>query len=268
MPFRRLGDVRRSIGFGGPAPEEMPFLDHLEELRFRLLWSVAAIAIGTAVGWIVVTRFDVLGILSAPIQPYLNGGKLIVLSPYDPFFLTLRLAVLSGVLLALPVIVYHLWSFLSPALLPSERRIIIPSLYLGLGLFVAGVVMAYKIVLPMTLRFTMSFQTESLTPAITATEYLGAATRLLVAFGAVFELPVVLTVLAAMGVVTPQFLASKRRHAFVAITILSSLLTPGDVISVTVMMMIPLFLLYELSIVLARLVTRGRDTAVAAGAEG
>lgn len=244
-------------------PTEMPFFDHLEELRWRLIKILLAVAIGTAVGFVLVTRLDVLGILIDPIKPFLGGTRLKYLSPTEPFFITLKLAIQVGFLLAFPVVLYQVWAFFSPALEPAERRLIIPSLYLGLVLFAGGVAMAYKIVLPVTLRFTMGFQTESLEQSIVISEYMSVVTRLLLAFGTVFEMPVVILVLAALGVVTPEFLAEKRRHAIVAITVLSSVITPGDVITITLMMMVPLILLYELSIVLARVVTRHRMAATA-----
>ncbi|MDQ3556524.1 MAG: twin-arginine translocase subunit TatC [Gemmatimonadota bacterium] len=245
--------IRRESGIG-----EMPFWDHLEELRWRLLYSLLAVGVCTVVGFFLVTRFDVLGILTAPITPFLQGTRLKYLSPTDPFFITLQLAILVGVLLASPIIIYQIWAFLSPALMPTERRVIIPSLYMGLVLFASGVLMAYYIVLPITLQFTMGFQTESLEQNIVIGQYMSVVTRLLLAFGIVFELPVVILILSALGVVTPEFLASKRRHAFLGITVLSAVITPGDVITVTVLMMIPLYLLYEFSIVLSRLVTRGQ----------
>src|SRR5215218_128631 len=243
---------------------EMPFLDHLEELRWRLIWSLAAVLICAVAGYFLVTRLDVLGLLVEPIKPFLHGTKLKYLSPTEPFFITLKLAVSVGVVLLSPIVIYQIWAFLAPALLPEEKRIIVPALYMGLVLFALGVLMSYEIVLPMTLSFTMSFQTESLEQSIVIGAYMAVVTRLLLAFGAVFELPVVVLILSALGLVTPEFLASKRRHAIVAITILASVLTPGDVVTVTVMMMAPLLLLYELSIVLSRLVTRRRRLAAAA----
>lgn len=245
---------------------EMPFLDHLEELRWRLLWSALAVAVGTGVAFFLVMRFNVLGLLVDPIEPFLNGTKLKYLSPTEPFFITLKLAITCGFLLALPIIAYQVWAFFSPALLPSERKVIIPSLYLGLVLFAAGVAMAYRLVLPMTLRFTMGFQTESLEQAIVISEYLSVVTRLLLSFGVVFELPIVVMVLSALGLITPEFLAAKRRHAIVGITILAAVLTPGDVITITLMMMVPLIILYEFSIVLSRLVVRRRVAEAAAEA--
>jgi sec-independent protein translocase protein TatC len=240
-------------------PNEMPFLDHLEELRWRVLYIVIAIAIGAGIGFWLVMQYDVLGLLIDPIKPFLGSSKLKYLSPTDPFFVTFKLGILVGFLLASPVVIYQVWSFFAPALLPSERRVIIPALYFGLALFAGGVAMAYTIVLPITLQFTMGFQTDSLEQAIVVNAYLAVVTRLLLAFGFVFELPVVIVILSAMGLVTPEFLASKRRHALVGITVLASVITPGDVITVTVMMMVPLYLLYELSIVLSRMVVRRRS---------
>ena len=243
---------------------EMPFLDHLEELRWRLIWSLVAVMVCAVAGYFLVTRLDVLGLLVEPIKPFLRGTKLKYLSPTEPFFITLKLAVSVGLVLASPIVIYQIWAFLAPALLPSEKRVIVPALYMGLVLFALGVLMCYKVVLPMTLNFTMGFQTESLEQSIVIGEYMGFVTRLLLAFGAVFELPVVVLILSAVGLVTPEFLAGKRKHAMVIITVMASLLTPGDVITLTIMMMVPLFFLYELSIALSKLVTRRRRAAAAA----
>jgi sec-independent protein translocase protein TatC len=245
---------------------EMPFLDHLEELRWRVLWSLLAVIVCAIAGFLLVTRLDVLGILVEPIKPFLQGSKLKYLSPTEPFFITLKLAVTVGLLLASPIIIYQIWAFLAPALLPSEKRVIVPALYMGLVLFAAGVWMAYEVALPMTLRFTMGFQTESLEQAIVIGAYLSVVTRLLLAFGLIFELPVVVLILSALGLVTPEFLVDKRRHAIAILTVTASVLTPGDVITLTLMMMVPLILLYELSIILSRLVTRRRTAAAAAAA--
>ncbi len=252
----------------GRSAGEMPFLDHLEELRWRLLWSLLALVVFTIIGFFLVTRFDVLGLLVAPITPFIGDGRLKYLSPIEPFFITLKLALLVGFLLAGPIIVYQLWAFLSPALHSTEKRAIVPSLYFGLVLFMAGVAMAYYIALPVTLQFTMGFQTESLEQSIVISEYMSVVTRLLLAFGVVFELPVVILLLTVLGLVTPEFLAEKRRHAIAGITILSALITPGDVVTITLLMMVPLVLLYELSIALSRLVVRRRDSSQPVIAQG
>jgi sec-independent protein translocase protein TatC len=249
------------------AQGEMPFLDHLEELRWRLLWSLLAVIAGALVGFVLVDRMNAMELLIRPIEPFLEGGKLKYLSPTDPFFVTIKLSILTGLVLASPIIIYQVWAFLAPALLPSEKRVIVPALYMGVVLFVVGVVMSYKLVLPMTLKFTMGFATDFLEQSIVIGPYMAMVTRLLLAFGVVFELPVVILILSALGLVTPEFLASKRRHAVAGITVLAAVLTPGDVITVTLMMMAPLVLLYEFSIILSRLVTRRRTAAAAAEAQ-
>jgi sec-independent protein translocase protein TatC len=236
----------------------MPFLDHLEELRWRILWSLLAIVAGTVVGFVVVHYFGVMELLIVPMREAYGDEqfRLIYLSPADPFFITLKLAVVVGVILAFPIIVYQVWSFLSPALEKHEKRTIIPALYLGLVLFSAGVALAYFIALPLTMTFFQNFQAEFLEEQLEVSKTLAFITKLLIGFGIIFELPVVVMILSALGLVTPEFLKSKRRHAMVLITVLASFLTPGDVITLTIMLMVPLFFLYEFSIFLSKLIWR------------
>ncbi|MGQ0813532.1 MAG: twin-arginine translocase subunit TatC [Gemmatimonadota bacterium] len=236
----------------------MPFLDHLEELRWRLLKSIAAILIGTMVGFFVVTHFNVLELLIDPLRQLIGEQKLKYLSPGDPFFVTLGLAITVGLLLAFPIVAAQVWAFISPALLPREKRAIVPALYLGLVLFAAGVALAYYIVLPMTLKFFMGFQTATLEQNIVIGPYISLVVKVLLAFGILFELPVVVLVLSALGLVTSKFLAEKRRYAIAGIALVAAFATPGDAITLTIFMMGPLILLYELSILLARLVERRR----------
>lgn len=251
------------------AKGEMPFLEHLEELRWRIFWSLLAIAIGAGIGFALVYHFDVLELLLVPVREARNDPtlRLIYLSPADPFFITLKLGIAVGVILAFPIVVYQIWSFLSPALEKDERRAIIPALYLGLVLFVAGVAMGYFAALPVTLQFFQAFEGEALAEQLEIGKTLAFITKMLLAFGVVFELPVVIMVLTALGLVTPEFLRSKRRHAAVAMTALASFITPGDVITLTVMMMIPLILLYELSIFLSSGIAKRRRAREAALAE-
>jgi sec-independent protein translocase protein TatC len=236
---------------------EMPFFDHLEELRWRIIWSLLALIVGTGIGFALTQQFDLLGLLKRPLDPYIDGEQLIALSITEPFFITFKLALTIGVILAAPVMVYQLWLFLAPALTPREKRAIVPSLYLGVVLFCVGVVGAYFFVLPMTAKFLAGFQTDSLRLALTGSLYFGFVIKLLVAFGLVFQLPVVILILATLGLVSSAFLSRNRRFAFAGITVLSALVTPGDVAS-TILMMIPMTVLYELSIMLTRGVERGR----------
>lgn len=241
---------------------EMPFLDHLEELRWRIFKGVGALFLGAGLGFWLIQRFEVLRLLVEPVSQYLPDGRLIYLSPVDPFFFLLKTSVLVGVVLAFPILLYQVWAFLSPALEKREKRVIVPALYMGLVLFSAGVLLAYEVALPVSLRFLNGIQIDFLQASLTANDYLSFVLRLLIAFGLIFELPVVVLILSVLGVVTPEFLRSKRRHAIVVITIIASLLSPGDLLMVTVIMMIPLIFLYEFSILLSRMVYRKREKAL------
>lgn len=242
--------------------DEMPLLDHLEELRWRLLRSLLALVVGALVGFFLVNHFPVLPLLIRPIQPYLDGGKLKYLSPVDPFWITLKLALSVGVLLALPVVIYEIWAFVSPALRPAEKRAIIPALYFGLLLFLAGVALAYFGVLPIALGFLTSFQTESLEQNITIGPYLGLILKLMLGFGIVFETPVVMLILGSLGIVRSDMLRRGRPYAIVGIFVIAALLTPPDVFTQS-LMAVPLLFLFELSIWLVRWVERRRARSAA-----
>jgi len=238
---------------------EMPFLDHLEELRWRLLWSIAALFVGTLLGLAAVKYFDLIGILARPAEPYLATGKLVYTHPADTFTIFLTLAFSVGMVLASPVVLYQIWAFVSPALYPSERRVGIYVLAGGLVLFAMGVSLAYFFVLPATMKFFTGLVGPSLSPMITARDYFSFAVTMALTFGLAFELPIVIVGLTAVGLVTPSFLRRYRRHALVLCAVGSSLITPGDAITATVALLGPLYLLYELGIVLSGGVYRWRE---------
>ena len=235
---------------------EMPFLDHLEELRWRIFKAGGVLVLGAILGFCVVHYMDVTRVLVRPALPFLPDGRLSVFDPLTPFFFELKLGLLLGIIGAFPIILFQVWSFLSPALDQREKRIIIPALYMGLVLFAFGVVLAYAIALPVSLRFLYSFQTDTASWLIGMNEYLSFVVRLLLSFGIIFELPVVIMILASLGLVTPKFLREKRRHAIVIATVTAAVLSPGDVMTVTFLMMFPLIILYEVSIVLAAFVRK------------
>ena len=238
---------------------EMPFLDHLEELRCRILRSLAALLVGTVIGFVVMQNFDVLALLKEPIAPYLPDGRLIVTRPTDAFFVTLKLAFLIGLILAAPIVLGQVWAFLSPALYEHEKRYITPALMAGLGLFVAGAFMAYLWVLPVALKFLLTnFQWEDLSFFITATAYFGFATQLILAFGLMFEVPLFMVLLSALGLIGPQGFSKQRPLALVIASILAAMLTPPDVASM-LMLMLPVVLLYEVGILVSRLVWKNRE---------
>ncbi len=240
---------------GAKGAAEMPFLDHLEELRGRLIWVASAVLGLSVLGFFIVTELDVIGLLKRPITPLVPDGMLLFTSPTEPMTVTLKLSFVVGLILALPIIVYHAWAFLSPALFEREKKVVVPALAGAFVLFLLGVAMAYFLVLPLGLRFLLGFQTQALSPIITIGEYLRFATRLILAFGVIFELPLVLLLLAFLGLINASTLRRFRRHAIVAVSLLSAILTPADV-GTMLMMMGPLVLLYEFSILLVALVER------------
>jgi len=236
---------------------EMPFLDHLEELRGRLIWVAAAVLLLSVAGFFIVSEFDVIGLLKRPIEPLIPEGMLLFTSPTEPMTVTLKLSFVVGVILALPIIIYHTWAFLSPALFEKEKKAIVPAVIGGFVLFLLGVAMAYFLVLPIGLRFLLGFQTASLSPIITIGEYLKFATRMILAFGVIFELPLVCLLLSALGLIDANTLRRFRRHSMVGVAAVSAILTPADIGSM-LMMMLPLLVLYEVSILLVAMVGRRR----------
>ena len=246
----------------------MPFLDHLEELRSRLIWVSVSVLTLSVLGFFLVAYFDVIGLLKRPFVEAMEdltaspdftsvipSGQLLFTSPTEPMTVTLKLAFVVGLILSLPIIIYHIWAFLSPALFEKEKKLAVPAVVGGFVLFLMGVAMAYFMVLPLGLKFLLGFQTQSLTPIITIGEYLRFATRLILAFGLIFELPLVSLLLAVLGLITADTLRRFRRHAIVGVAIVSAVLTPADVMTM-LMMMGPLLILYEVSILLVALVGR------------
>jgi sec-independent protein translocase protein TatC len=239
--------------------DEMPFLDHLEELRWRIIWSLLALVVAVGVAFFALLKIDIIGLLERPILPHLGGRKLVYTHPGDPFTIMLNASIGLGVVLALPVIAYQLWAFVSPALYRHEKRVVVPLFFFATFLFLSGVSLAYFVVLPLAVDWLMGFQTQALEPMITASEYFNFALSLALAFGLCFELPIVVLALAALGIVTPQFLNKYRRHAVVVCVIVGAFLTPGDLVWTTLAMAVPLYLLYELSVVLSYFVYRRRQ---------
>ena len=246
-----------------PPRGEMPFLDHLEELRWRILWSLIALALGTVIGWFIVDHIEVIELLKRPIAPYLPGGRLVYTSPAEPFMLTLKVAFSVGCLLASPVVIYQIWAFLAPALYEREKRLIVPALSVGVVLFAAGAIACYQWLLPAALKVLLGFGGEDLAPMITIDRYFGMAVPFIVASGVIAELPLVVTILAALGLVTPQFLARQRRYAVVIAAFVAALLTPPDAVSM-ILMLVPLMVLYEISIWCAWVASRRRARRAAA----
>jgi Tat protein translocase TatC len=242
----------------------MPFLDHLEELRSRILRSLAALIATFALGLWLVQRFSLVSVLKQPIAPYLTDGKLVVLSPTEPVMIVLKLGFVVGLVLASPVLIWQVWAFVAPALYQREKRVVVPALFGGLVLFLAGAALAWVFVVPKALRVLFSFQTEAIAPFITYDAYFGFITQLVLALGISFELPLVMLLLAWVGVATPERLHRFRRFAVVLACIGGALLSPGADLLSMIMLTIPLILLYEVGFLGAVLIDRRRRRAAAA----
>src|SRR5215203_549622 len=240
---------------------EMPFLDHLEELRWRIIWSLAAIVVCVGIGFVLVIKFNLLFWLQEPITPYLHGRRLMNTHPGGGFSIMMQTAIIIGVVLALPVVIYQVWLFLAPALHRHEKKVVLPVIVGAVFLFICGAALAWYFVIPMTLRFLTSIGEEAFDQMISATEYFGFVTSLVLAMGAVFELPILILALSALGLVTPTLLKRFRRHAFIGAFVVGAFISPGDAITASVAMTLPIYLLYELSIGISWLVFRKRERA-------
>lgn len=247
------------------SPGEMPFLDHLEELRWRILRSLGAIVVGFGLGLWLVQRFQLVNLLKQPIAPYLTGagGKLIVTSPTEPVMIVFKLGFVVGLVLASPIILWQLWAFLAPALYSREKRALVPALFAGLALLLTGAGVAYVFVVPQALRVLFSFQTEAIQPFITYDNYFDFVLQVVLALGLSFELPLVIIILAWLDVIGPADLARFRRYAVVGSCIAGALLSPGTDLVSMIMMTIPLLLLYEVGYAGSVIIHRRRRKAAA-----
>jgi sec-independent protein translocase protein TatC len=248
------------------AAGEMPFLDHLEELRSRILRSLAAVVVGFGIGLWAVQQLQLVSVLKAPIAPYLLDGKLIVTSPTEPVMIVLKLGFLVGLVLASPVILWQLWAFLAPALYEREKRALVPSLFVGLILFLTGAVLAYHFVVPQALRVLFSFQSEAISPFITYDAWFGFVLQIVLALGISFELPLVMIILSWLGVIGPGELHRFRRYAVVCAFIAGAVLSPGADLLSMLMMTLPLIFLYEVGVAGSAIVHRRRRKAAARAA--
>jgi sec-independent protein translocase protein TatC len=244
---------------------EMPFLDNLEELRWRIVKSLSALIVTFMASMLVCYNYDVIALLITPIKPFLDGQQLITTHPMEKFTILLQIAGGFGVVLASPVILYQVWAFLSPALMPKERRIIIPVLFGAAGLFLGGIATSVFVFVPVTMKLVEDIKTDAIRTMTSASEYFSFLFSISLAFGALFELPILILVLTALGLVTPALLSKYRRHAFVGGLILCEIITPGDAIISTLVLFVPVYGLYEISILVSWFIYRRRLKREAAG---
>jgi len=239
--------------------DHMPFTQHLEELRWRIVYCFIAVVVGSAICYFFKER--IFEILMTPLLQALSaqeGQKLIYTAPHEAFMTYLKVALLAGIGLAVPVILYQFWAFVAPGLYEHERRYLLPIVFLSSLFFLGGALFGYFIVFPFGFKFFVSFANESITPMISTKEFLSFAARLLVAFGVVFELPILTFFLTKMGLVTADFLRRWRKYAIVLVFVVAAVLTPPDVFTQS-LMAVPLIILYETSVFIARIFGKKED---------
>ena len=236
--------------------EELPFLSHLIELRSRLLKAVAAILV-LLVALLPFSK-KLYSWLAEPMVASLPvGGQMIATEVASPFLVPLKLAFFVAVFLAMPVVLYQLWAFVSPGLYHREKRLAVPLLVSAVVLFYAGCAFAHYMVLPAVFHFMTSVAPTGVAVMPDITRFLDFALVLFLAFGLCFEVPVALVILVAIGAVTPKQLSENRPYAIVGAFVISAVVTPPDVLSM-MMLAIPMCLLYEAGIVAARVTVRSR----------
>ena len=263
----------------------MPFLEHLEELRRRLIICIVAVVIGTGIAWPLVPT--VQKFITRPLQepsitqewhysletfllrkfpeaarsfglekpepPQVTLHRLNYMAPLEPFFVQMKISLITGLALAFPVILYQLWLFFAPALYPKERRVLMFFIPLGTAAFILGDLFFLKLVWPLVISFSLRYESEFLFSMLNLTYFVNFCLRLLVLFGLIFELPLVLLILARVGLVEVDFLRRQRRLAILLSAVVAAF--HADLLTMTAIA-IPIYLMYELSILAVRLFGR------------
>jgi sec-independent protein translocase protein TatC len=233
-----------------PDEGKMSFLEHLGELRTRIVWSL----IPTAVGLIVAFRFSdrILQFVRRPLDR--ANVQLVALTPTEGFWTSMKISMVMGVILAMPVILWQVWAFIAPGLHKHERRFAGPFVIIGSVLFLLGAAFALLVVMPFGVEFLLNFtKDQGIQPMISVSSHVDLVIKFTLGFGLVFELPLVLTMLSRMGIVTPQFLSKNRKYAILVNFVIAAILTPTPDILNQSLMAGPLIVLYEVGILAARI---------------
>jgi sec-independent protein translocase protein TatC len=234
--------------------DKAPFTAHLEELRSRLIVSFVAVGIGFFVAYFF--KEKLFELLMKPLTDVMGeGDQLIFTNLPEAFFVYLKTAFLAGVMAASPVILYQFWKFVAPGLYKKERVVLLPVVFLCSFFFIGGALFGYFIVFPYGFKFFLGFASEFIRPLPSMKEYFSFASKLLIAFGVVFELPLIITLLSRLGLISVAFLKKNRKYALLLFFVVAAILTPPDVIT-QIMMAFPLMFLYEISIIGARIFAR------------
>jgi sec-independent protein translocase protein TatC len=226
---------------------KMSFLAHLGELRYRIMVCVAAVGVGFIPTFMYSEQ--IINWLARPMPV-----KLAFLEPTEPFWVNMKVAMVSGALLVLPVLLHQVWAFVAPGLLPKERKFALPFVIISTLFFYLGATFALTVIIPFAVKFLVSYRTENLVPTISVNRYVDFVLKFTIAFGVVFEVPLAITLGSRLGLVTPAFLARNRKYAILLCALAAAILTPTPDAFNMMLMAGPMYLLYEGGIVAARLV--------------
>lgn len=231
-------------------PGKMSFFDHLTELRTRIVWSLVPAGVGLLVSLYFTS--SVMRALSGHLKT-----ELVFTTPTEAFWTYMKVAMIMGLFIAMPIILWNVWAFVAPGLHKRERKYAAPFVIVGSLLFLAGGAFALFVVVPFAISFLVSFgQDQGLRPMITISSYIDFILKFTLAFGLVFEMPVVITLLSLLGIVTPQFLSKNRKYAILINFVIAAMLTPTPDIVNQLLMAGPLIILYEVGIICARVFGR------------
>ena len=244
--------------------DKMPFMEHLGELRVRIMRSLIALLVGLGISFPFSAR--VVDWLSRPIQQ--SGNTLVFLAVTEAFWVQMKVALFLGLFIAAPAILWQVWRFVEPGLHRHEKKYAVPFVVLGSLLFIAGGAFSLLVVTPNAVAFLLSYSRPGLQPMISIGNYIDFLLKFTLAFGAVFEVPLAMTLIARMGMVTPKAFAQNRKYAILGAFIAAAILTPTpDVVNQTLMAG-PIIVLYEIGILAARLFGRARTKPVVEPATG
>lgn len=253
--------------------EKFSFALHLEELRRRIIVSVAAVIAGFAGSFyfserlfdflVIPLRFDMIFRAASPFVFFVqreNVAPLVFLAPAEALWVHLKISMIAGLVLALPVLLSQLWGFVSPGLIKKEKNYAVPFIMAATGLFFFGVSFCFFVVLPFAMKFLLGFNTASLTPMLSVERYADFCLKFMLAFGVVFELPLAIIFLTGSGIVSPKTLAKNRKYAVLLSFVAAAILTPTPDAFNQTLMAVPIILLYEGGILASRLfIRRGND---------
>lgn len=232
-----------------PEIGEMSFLEHLEEFRWRILYLLIGVFLGTIISWIFIDFLidHVLLIPAKSAKIHLQNLK-----PFGQLFLFFQVAIIGGFILSIPNVFFQLWKFISPAMRDNEKKYVSAIVFFSSICFLSGIVFAYFVMLPLTLAFAGEFGTSAIENNFAIDEYFSIIISVMLAAGVIFELPMLSFFLSKLGIITPKFMRKYRRHSIVGILIVAAVLTPGADPLAQLLLAIPLVLLYEISIFVSK----------------